>query len=36
MQYIDFNIVNMQNICIIYAYICIKYALNMHKYAYNM
>ena len=35
-HYIDFNIANMQNICIKYAYICIKYAFNMHKYAFNM
>jgi len=35
-HYIDFNIANMQNICIKYAYICIKYAFDMQKYAFNM
>ena len=35
-HYIDFNIANMQNICIKYANICIKYAFDMQKYAFNM
>ena len=35
-HYIDFNIANMQNICIKYAYICIKYAFHMQKYAFDM
>ena len=30
-NYINFNIVNMQNICIKYADICMKYAFNMHN-----
>ena len=35
-HYIDFNIANMQKICIEYALICIKYAFYMQKYAFNM
>ena len=35
-HYIDFNIANMQIICIKYANICIEYAFDMQKYALNM